>query len=84
MWPGILLNAVGLLGHLLAAHAVGGYRLAYFHHTIGFVVGVVVFGILAALLGWRFWRGRPDMTVLVIGVLSAIFGIWIYAKSPHH
>jgi hypothetical protein len=37
-----------------------------------------VTGAIIAGLGWRFWKGRPDITVLVIGVVQALFGIVIY------
>ena len=81
MWPGLALNVVGLIGHLLAARATPHYASAYLHHTLGFVGGVVVFSAVFGLLGWRFWKGRRDITVLIVGVLSAIFGILIYL--PH-
>lgn len=35
-WGGWLLLGLGLLGHLYAAHAMGGSRVAYAHHVLGF------------------------------------------------
>lgn len=81
MWLGIALNVLGLLGHLLAARATPHYANADLHHTLGFAGGVVVFGVIVGLLGWRFWKGRRDITVLIVGVLSAIFGLLVY--MPH-
>jgi hypothetical protein len=78
MWLGIVLLAAGLSGHLLAAQAIGGYYVAYRDHIFGFVLATVVTGAIIAGLGWRFWRGRHDITVLVLGVVQAIFGVWIY------
>jgi len=81
MWLGIALNVIGLLGHVFAAYASGGYTLAYQHHIAGFVGGVIVFGVIFGLLGWRFWKGRRDITVLIVGILSAIFGVLVYATT---
>ncbi|MDQ6633866.1 MAG: hypothetical protein M3Z10_03825 [Gemmatimonadota bacterium] len=77
---GIILLVVGLLGHLLAAHAIGGSAIAYQHHIFGFFLILVVTGTILALLGWRFWRGRRDVTLLIVGVVQALFGIWIYVN----
>lgn len=83
LWLGILLNVIGLLGHVFAAHVSGGYTLAYQHHIAGFALGLVIFGLIFGLLGWRFWKGRRDVTVLIVGVLSAAFGILVYATTHH-
>ena len=83
MGLGIVLLAAGLSGHLLAARAIGGYYVAYRDHVFGFVLGMVVFGGIMAVLGRRFWRGRPDMTVLLLGVLQAIFGLVVYVNRYH-
>jgi hypothetical protein len=77
---GIILLVVGLLGHLLAAHAIGGSAMAYQHHIFGFFLILVVTGAIIAGLGWRFWKGRRDVTVLVIGAVQALFGLVIYAE----
>ena len=80
IWLGAILLVLGLLGHVLAAHAIGGSRIAYTHHILGFFVGLVVFGAAAAALGWRFWRRRPDITLLAVGVAQALFGLVVYVE----
>jgi hypothetical protein len=77
---GMLLLVVGLLGHVLAARAIGGSATAYEHHIFGFFLILVVTGAIIALLGWRFWKGRRDVTLLIVGVVQALFGIWIYVN----
>ena len=34
--------------------------------------------LIIAGLGWRFWKGRHDITLLIIGAVQALFGIVIY------
>ena len=75
MWLGTILLAVGLLGHLLAAHAMGGSRLAYIHHVLGFLLILLVSGAIVGGLGRRFWRGRGDITILTVGAVQALLGI---------
>ena len=83
MWLGILLLGAGLSGHLLAAQAIGGYYVAYRDHIFGFVIGLIVLGGILVALGRWFWRGRPDITVLLLGVLQAIFGLVVYVNRYH-
>jgi hypothetical protein len=83
IWLGLLLLAAGLSGHLLAARAIGGYFIAYRDHIAGFLMFGVVIGLIVAGLGWRFWKGRPDITLLIVGVLQTIFGIVIYINRFH-
>jgi len=78
VWLGAVLLGAGLLGHLLAAHVMGGSSLAYTHHIFGFFLILVVTGATIAGLGWLFWRGRHDITVLIIGAVQALFGIAVY------
>jgi hypothetical protein len=80
MWLGVVLLGLGLLGHLLAAQAIGGSRMAYSHHIFGFFLILLVTGALIAGLGWRFWRGRHDITLLIIGAVQALFGLVIYVE----
>jgi len=80
VWFGTLFLVLGLLGHVFAAQAIGGSRLAYTHHVFGFFVGLVFFGAVAAALGWRFWKHRPDITLLVVGVAQALFGLAVYVQ----
>jgi len=79
-WLGVLLLLVGLLGHLLAARAIGGSYVAYRDHIFGFVFLTLVSGALIAGLGWRFWRGRHDITLLTLGALQTLFGAIIYME----
>jgi len=75
---GWLLIGLGLLGHVYAAHAMGGSRVAYTHHVLGFGLILVVTGGLIAGVGYRFWRSRSRPTLLLtIGVIQALIGLWI-------
>ncbi len=78
LWLGVLLLAVGFLGHFFAARAIGGTYIAYRDHILGFVLLTVVSGAMIAGLGWRFWKGRHDITVLILGAVQALLGIVIY------
>jgi hypothetical protein len=75
---GFLLLALGLLGHVLAARAIGGSRLAFRDHILGFVLIAVVTGAIIAALGWRFWKGRNDVTMATFGAVQALFGLFVY------
>jgi hypothetical protein len=77
-WLGVLLLVVGVLGHYFAARAIGGSYIAYRDHILGFFLILVVTGAIIAGLGWRFWKGRRDITVLIIGLVQALLGIWVY------
>jgi hypothetical protein len=77
-WLGVVLLGLGLLGHLLAARAIGGTYLAYRDHIAGFVGLSLVSGAVIAGLGRRFWRGRNDVTLLVLGALQALLGLVVY------
>jgi hypothetical protein len=80
-WIGIVLLAVGLAGHLHAAHAIGGSRVAYTHHVLGFLLILAVTGAIVAALGWRFWRSRPDVTMLAVGAVQAILGVLVAVQA---
>jgi hypothetical protein len=80
IWLGIILIAVGLLGHLLAAQGIGGDTIAYQHHILGFLLILVVSGALIAGLAWRFWRGRHDITLLIVGAVQALLGLVVYLE----
>ena len=77
-WLGAILLVVGFLGHYFAARAIGGSYIAYRDHILGFFLILVVTGAIIAGLGWRFWKGRRDITVLIIGLVQALLGIWVY------
>jgi len=80
IWLGVILLGVGLLGHLLAAQGIGGSAVDYTHHILGFFFLSIVSGALIAGLGWRFWRGRHDITLLILGALQALLGLVIYVE----
>jgi hypothetical protein len=77
-WLGVLFLVVGFLGHYFAARAIGGSYIAYRDHIFGFFAILLVTGAIIAGLGWRFWKGRRDITLLIIGVVQALLGIWVY------
>ena len=81
-WSGAVLIVVGFLGHFFAARAFGTY-IYYRDHIAGFFLILVVTGAIIAGLGWKFWKGRNDITVFVIGLVQAIFGIAIYLMRYH-
>jgi len=75
---GLGLLGAGLLGHLLAAQGIGGSTMAYRAHVTGFFILTLVSGAILAGLGYRFWRGRHDITLLILGALQALLGLVIY------
>jgi cell division protein FtsW (lipid II flippase) len=77
-WLGVLLLVVGFLGHYFAARAIGGNYIAFRDHIGGFFLILVVTGVIIAGLGWKFWKGRNDITLFVIGVVQALFGVVVY------
>jgi len=80
VWLSASLLVAGLLGHILAARAIGGSRIAYSHHILGFFLIAVVTGVIIAGLGWRFWKGRYDVMLLVIGAVQALAGLAVYME----
>lgn len=83
IWLGAILVVVGFLGHFFAARAIGGSYLAFRDHILGFFLILVVSGAIVAGLGWRFWRGRHDITLLILGAIQALFGILVYVQRFH-
>ena len=85
MWSaiGIVLLALGLLGHVLAAQAIGGTHLAYRDHLMGFVLITVVAGAIIFGAGVRFWRGRYDISLLLLGAVNALVGLLVYVQRFH-
>ena len=71
---------VGFLGHFLAARAIGGSYVAYRDHMLGFFGLTLVSGAIIAGLGWLFWRGRHDITLLSLGILQASLGLYVYIE----
>jgi hypothetical protein len=80
LWLGVLLLAGGFLGHFLAARAIGGTYVAYRDHIAGFVFLTAVSGVIIGALGWRFWKGRHDITLLIVGAVQALIGILVYVN----
>ena len=78
MWLGAILLVAGFLGHFFAARAIGGTYIAYRDHIFGFVALTLVSAAIVALLGLRFWKGRPDITLLIVGVIQTLIGIVVY------
>lgn len=79
---GVLL-AAGLCGHLFAARGIGGSYIAYRDHIAGFAILTVASLLIVGLLGWRFWKGRRDITLLTVGVIQAVLGLVIYIERFH-
>ena len=82
-WLGVVLLIVGFLGHFFAARAIGGSYIAFRDHILGFFLILIVTGGIVALLGRWLWRDRPDITVLVVGAIQAVFGIIVYVQRFH-
>lgn len=83
IWLGAILIVLGFLGHFFAARAIGGSYVAFRDHIFGFFLILLVTGAIIAGLGWRFWRGRHDITLLVVGAVQALFGLVIYIERFH-
>jgi hypothetical protein len=80
---GVILLVLGFLGHFFAARAIGGSYVAFRDHIQGFFLILVVTGAIIAGLGWRFWKGRHDITILIVGAVQALFGLVIYIERFH-
>jgi len=80
LWLGLILIGAGLLGHLLAARAIGGSYVAYRDHIGGFVGLTLISGAIIWGLGTRFWKGRPDITLLILGALQSLVGVMVYLE----
>lgn len=79
-WLGLILLVAGFLGHYFAARAIGGTYIAYRDHIAGFVFLTLVSGAIVAAFGWRFWKGRHDITLLIVGALQAVIGYVVYLE----
>lgn len=77
---GLLALGAGFLGHVLAARAIGGTFSAYRDHLVGFAGLTIVSGAALALAGRFLWKGRHDVTLLVLGLLQASIGLFVYME----
>ena len=78
-----LLLVFGLMGHVLAAYHRGA-PIAYVHHILGFFLILFVTGGIILMLGRFLWKGRPDITFLVIAAVQALFGVAVYILEATH
>ena len=62
---------------------MGGYYIAYRDHIFGFVILTAVPGALLVGLGSRFWKGRHDITLLVLGAIQTLLGVVIYINTSN-
>ncbi len=49
----------------------------------GFVLISVVFGAVIFALGHRFWRGRTDISLLLLGGVNFLLGLFVYLQRFH-
>jgi hypothetical protein len=75
---GVILLIIGFLCHVFAAQAIGGTARAYRDHVLGFVLLTVVSAVIVLFLGKRFWKGRPEVSWLIVGILQAAIGVWVW------
>jgi uncharacterized membrane protein len=72
---------LGLLGHVLAARAMGGSRVAYVHHVLGFFIIAALTALPLLGLARLFWRGRHGVTLLAFAAVQALLGLAVYADQ---
>jgi len=80
---GVLLLLVGLLEHLISARAIGGSYIAFRDHIFGFVLITIVSGAIIFGLGMRFWKGRRDISILLLGIVNLLSGFLVYLGRYH-
>jgi uncharacterized membrane protein len=78
---GVILLIVGFCGHAYAAHSLGSNHHAWQYHMFGFLGLTIVSAAIVGALGWKFWKGRTDITILIVGVIQLILGIMV-ALNP--
>jgi hypothetical protein len=78
VWLGLILLVAGFFGHFFAAMALGPGHNAWRDHMLGFAGLTVLSAIIVGAIGWRFWKGRRDITLLIVGVIQLILGIMVY------
>ena len=69
----------GTEGQIDDAHDAAGGRDASGEGAAGALTGHAII----AGFGWRFWRGRGDITLLIVGLVQALFGVIVYIQRYH-
>jgi hypothetical protein len=82
-WLAVVLLVLGLLGHVFAAKAIGGTQMAYRDHLLGFALITVVAGAIIFGAGSRLWKGRYDISLLLLGAVNALLGLLVYVQRFH-
>jgi hypothetical protein len=60
---------------------MGGSRIAYLHHVLGFFIIAALTGLPLLGLAWLFWRGRHGVTLLAFGAVQGVLGLAVYAEQ---
>ena len=81
---GCAMLVIGLLAHVLAAKLRGGSTIAYVHHTGGFFLLTAIAALLVLPLQRFFWRGRFDITLLIVGVVQVLMGGVVVVLERRH
>ena len=75
------LLGIGFLAHVLAAQAMGGSRIAYVHHVVGFFIIAALTALPLLGLARLFWRGRRGVMLVAFAAVQALLGLAIYADQ---
>ena len=75
---GALFLALGLGGHLASAHEIDMLPHAFRDHIAGFIILTAGAAVILLVLERFFWRGRRDITVLVLGIVQLVLGAAIF------
>ena len=79
---GVVLLSWGCSG-TSSPKAIGGTHLAYRDHLLGFVMITVVAGAIILAVSSRFWKGRYDISLLLLGAVNALVGLLVYVQRFH-
>ncbi|HZE09135.1 MAG TPA: hypothetical protein VE110_10325 [Gemmatimonadaceae bacterium] len=83
VWLGIILLIAGFFGHVSAARAIGGTHVAWRDHMIGFTGATILSALIVGAIGSFLWKGRKDITVLIVGALGFALGLVVFINPPH-
>jgi len=78
---GIALLLLGLGGHLASAYVIRALPHAFAHHIEGFLLLTMATALVLLALGWFFWRGRHDITLLLLGISQFVAGWAIFVLT---